>query len=689
MHSYIKKIISEPLWTIGMLWPVVLVVPYLPGPPRPSLGGLSWRQEIVLALLLVVTLALMVKRRRTSLVDFSISLDRGSRALLVTATLFTLWILTSLLWSANPSSAAHFTFQWCAYLIFFVLIRTAAARPKVLRASIYSLGAVVWLLGICCLIETIGGAALTDHALRLTAKPLFRGFSGFSETMAVASTIFVGLAFEVRKSRRAALCGATALFAWMATLQALERAPILGALAGLLLITIGTIAMRRCRPRSFKRAGLLAFAFLFITALQVAPLTSRNGNSPGSATVLQRFQSTSITEPNAGVRLLFWAVGWEMFRSHPLLGVGANNYEVAFPWARAQFSESHKDSTLTELNEQLLTQYTHNEYVQILAELGAVGFLLFLLFCSALTLTFWRALRRSRRPLLALGSGAGLLAFAVSSGASAFSFRWLGSGLIFFFAAALVSHFASASNHPGIEAPLKRRPTKSSKTLIFAFRGLAAALALSLLIFFWAGTQAANSVIHALAQTNRSPVEAEHLFLIALRCNPFDAATHYDYGSWLYQEKRVAEAVSHLRYAVMHGINTSTSYAFLAAAEEESGDLQAAERTLGYAAKVYPRSVFLLVRHAAALSRLGRREESEMEFSAALLLNSRAARGWYQLINFDIDAAFIAARQDSGIAIPGELLPENAVYVVLKENERRLNISPTSGWRGRVRAIDN
>lgn len=205
----------------------------------------------------------------------------------------------------------------------------------------------------------------------------------------------------------------------------------------------------------------------------------------------------------------------------------------------------------------------------------------------------------------------------------------------------------------------------------------------------WASTQAGNSVLHALAQRNRSPVDAEQLYLMSLRCNPFDAATHYDYGSLLYQQKRPSEAVLHLRHAVAYGINTSTSYAFLAAAEEESGDLNEAERTLAFAAKVYPRSVFLLVRHAVALERLGRREESNIEFSAAILLNSRAARGWYQLMQYDIDEALKSARQDSGIAIPGDLLPENAVHMILKENERRLNISPTSGWRGRMRATNN
>jgi tetratricopeptide (TPR) repeat protein len=228
-----------------------------------------------------------------------------------------------------------------------------------------------------------------------------------------------------------------------------------------------------------------------------------------------------------------------------------------------------------------------------------------------------------------------------------------------------------------------------SKSLTLEFQSLVCALAFSVLMLLWASTQATNSVTHALAQTNRSSVRAEGLYLIALLCNPFDASTHYDYGFMLYQQKRLREAVFHLRYALAHGINTSTSYAFLAAAEEESGDLNAAERTLKAATKVYPRSVFVLVRHAIALERLGRQEESDIEFSTALLLNSRAARGWYQLIKYDIDAAYFAARQDSGIAIPGDLLPENAVPMVLKENERRLNISPTTGWRGRVRTIDN
>jgi hypothetical protein len=342
------------------------------------------------------------------------------------------------------------------------------------------------------------------------------------------------------------------------------------------------------------------------------------------------------------------------------------------------------------MNEQLLTQYAHNEYAQILAELGGIGLFFFLAFCSALVFTVWQALNRARRPLIVLGSAAGLVAFAVSSGASGFSFRWVGSGLMFFFAAALVSRYASFTKRSAADATLNPpRRTSRLQSASFVLRGLTAALTFAVLMLLWVSTQATNSVMHGLADASQSPLHAEVLYLRALRCNPFDASTHFDYGSLLYRQNRVGEAIPHLSYAVDHGINTSTSFAYLAMAQEQSSDLTGAERTLALAVTVYPRSIFLRVRHAAALSRLERTKEAEVEFSTALLIDSRAARGWYELINFDIDAAMVAAKEDASIAMPGELVPENAVFVVLKENERRLKISPRTGWRGRMQAIDN
>ena len=55
----------------------------------------------------------------------------------------------------------------------------------------------------------------------------------------------------------------------------------------------------------------------------------------------------------------------------------------------------------------------------------------------------------------------------------------------------------------------------------------------------------------------------------------------------------------------------------------------------------------------------------------ALAMNSRIARGWRQLICFGRDAAKKAAFLDKGIAMAGELFPENCIFAVLDENEKR------------------
>jgi O-antigen ligase len=677
MASIVKQM-KDPKWFIGLLWPVVLTVPYLPGIPKPWIGGLAWRQELTFAAILLTTFVFVFRRRRNSQSLIGAAGFEHSPVFLAGA-LFTAWAAASIMWAANPFSAAHYAFSWGAYLLFFALMHYVAANPRAMRASFFVLGGVVWLLSISCLIEWLGGAALNDQLYRANLKPIFRGFSGFGETMAVAAPIFAALALSIRKPRLALLSGATSLVAWLVILQAFQRAPIVGAVAAFVALFAGLFLLPACRPRYISRAALLATGFVLIGTLQVAVFPANPEEK-----LLPRLQATTTSEENTRVRFLYWGVGLEMFRSHPFKGVGANNYEVAFPQAREQFAAANPGSALVGLNEQLLTQYAHNEYVQILAELGIVGMACFGFFCLSLVRSLWRALRRSSNPLLALGAGCGLVAFAISSAASAFSFRWFSSGLMCFFAAALLSRLAATKSPEAVEQEVAARPISLVHRL-----APVGALMFSLAMFVGAGMQAMNGVSHAWAQTASSPAQAEDLYRRSLRFNPFDAATHFDYGSMLYHERRYAEAVAHLDYAISHGINTSTGYAALAAAREEAGDLAGAERTLAVAVRAYPRSVFILVRRAAALSRLNRTGEADKQFADALAIDSRAARGWYQLINFDIDAALSAAQLDSNLAKPGELKPQTAVFVVLKENERRLNIPAKSGWRGRVGALAN
>jgi hypothetical protein len=214
------------------------------------------------------------------------------------------------------------------------------------------------------------------------------------------------------------------------------------------------------------------------------------------------------------------------------------------------------------------------------------------------------------------------------------------------------------------------------------------ALAASIVVTCCAGLQAASTVLHGMAEASADSLRAERLYRASLIADGWSAQAHFGYGAWLYARGRAAESLPHMRYAVAHGINSSTCFARLAAAETEAGDADASERTLALAVRVYPRSVFLRVRHALALEGAGRADDAALEMSAAELINSREARGWQQLIFNDIDAAIVAAKSDiNHVALPGELQPEDGVFAVMQENERRFPESVNTGWRAQMRSF--
>ena len=668
-----RTLASEPLGFFAALWPLALLAPFVPGLPLPAIASPEWRQEIALAALLFATLLYASRRARLVLTT-----GRAELYALLPLALFALWGAASALWATGRGASLRYGLTWAAYLLFFALARRAAARPRLLRDSIAALAVVVTI---------IAAASLVAHESLPDAQI---GYNGLGEPLAVATPFFAALALTVRRRKAALACGLTAALAWAAALESAERAAFVSACAGLLVLLLSAAFPSRLKPRSKGRALLLAASFASVFVLMNLPAPTDGGTPSAPAPVLQRLGQTSKGDANTGVRLLLWGTAFEMFREHPLAGVGADNYEVAFPEARARFAERNTNSPLVELNEGFLAQRAHNEYLQMLAELGVFGFTLFALFALALAVAALRALRNSRSPL-APASVSTLVAFALSSGASSVSFRWMGSGLIFFFAAALVSRLGEKVKDARAKSESEREKfeDKHSHALTLSHaasrRVLASGLALASLVLAGMILQAANSLAHGVARGTREPVRAESRFRAALALDPLDAATHFSYGSWLYARGRDAESVEHLQYAVERGFNTSTCYERLAAAQQGAGDLSGAERTLAFAARVYPRSVFVRVRHAVALRRAGRGIEAELEMASALLIDSATANGWRQLIENDIDAAVAASKRNPrNVSMPGDLSPKDAVFAVLEENLRRFPEAATRGWRAQV-----
>lgn len=88
-----------------------------------------------------------------------------------------------------------------------------------------------------------------------------------------------------------------------------------------------------------------------------------------------------IYKESARIRLQNWLIAWEMFKSNPWSGVGLGHYGLSyFPYkARILQSQQGQQLEAVELEEEVgsipRAEHSHNEYVQVGAEMGLLGLL--------------------------------------------------------------------------------------------------------------------------------------------------------------------------------------------------------------------------------------------------------------------------------------------------------------------------
>jgi hypothetical protein len=187
-----------------------------------------------------------------------------------------------------------------------------------------------------------------------------------------------------------------------------ERALCFGCLASTLLGT--TFAA--------SRGGFLglAAAFLFliwrsqhrvrnlvIVTTLLVPLLLLSPSSP-----LQRFKAPSYGDQLAQqARLITWRAGLKMIQSHPLTGIGINNFK---PYVTAYENPGENVASLA-----------HNTYVEIAAELGLPALIVFLGLFASSFIALERIRRRANATRLthlaniAVGIQAGLCSYLVSA----------------------------------------------------------------------------------------------------------------------------------------------------------------------------------------------------------------------------------------------------------------------------------
>ena len=329
--------------------------------------GYTWREHGAYLLLFLFPLAALTVQHWLSTIFTLLCLAslfalRGRQCTLSRAERNFLWLFAALFvafvvsnvvngWGEDQTQSLGVEIRYLLFIPLYLYLRDQPlAGPILLKGSL--IGALV--LGVQALYETLAAGGMRVEG---AYGPLILG--GF----AVLLMAFSGVAWSAfRGSPWRWLTIPASLASWFALTASGTRGAYLAAVAMLFL----AVALRFHR-----RGGVLA---LFVSVGLVV------GTYSASDVVSSRVDHAvnevkgyfSLEDPAAyegrlsssGARLELWRAGWLMFKEHPVLGVGSDNFR---PYAAEQAAAGLVHHDMRDFS------HAHNAYVHLLAEKGLLG----------------------------------------------------------------------------------------------------------------------------------------------------------------------------------------------------------------------------------------------------------------------------------------------------------------------------
>jgi O-antigen ligase len=257
----------------------------------------------------------------------------------------------SLLWAEDPGVGRTPLLRYALNLILFLIVYTAVRTPK----------QFMWVLG-----AYVGAAAMSAAYAVLAPPPetvyrdVTRATGTFGDPNELAAVLVPGLI----------LAGALAI--------TLRRTPLLRiAAAGAGTLCAAAIFL------TLSRGGLIALAFALLVSLFVAGRWRVQALVVTLLVALTGFlyfgyvasqeSVDRVTQLEGGTgRTDLWNIGWRMVEDKPVAGVGVGNFQTASIHYLLAPGAIERDEFIVDQ-----PKAAHNTYLQVQAELGAIGFALF------------------------------------------------------------------------------------------------------------------------------------------------------------------------------------------------------------------------------------------------------------------------------------------------------------------------
>ncbi|WP_322800631.1 O-antigen ligase family protein [Thermoflexus sp.] len=308
--------------------------------------------------------------------------------------LFLGYALLSLSWAPSWEEGLPEWIKWAQIGMVVIIIRTASPRmQRILLGIALASGALQAGIGIW---QAFLRGTGPEH-FQLPGLPFYRAYGTFQQPnpfagmMGLIAPVALGLAFGLLfhpqrpLPERALGLGALGIggMALLALLVSWSRGAWLGAA-----VAMGTlIGMLPARGRwglAALTALILTGIFLWTAGWIPAPIRDRLRGAMEEIQVID-VRGVEVNDANFAIieRLAHWQAAVEMIRAHPWLGIGFGNYAAAYPaYALIRWPNP--------------LGHAHNIYLNMAAETGLIGLLLYLLLWIVIGLQTGRAWRRSK-----------------------------------------------------------------------------------------------------------------------------------------------------------------------------------------------------------------------------------------------------------------------------------------------------
>lgn len=507
----------------------------------------------------------------------------------------------SLIQAINPFEGVFALSQKLTYIfLFWLAVNHLKTKEKMEAVLLWNTG-VAFVVSLVGIYQSLGGDI--PRLVNLASPG-----STFGNKNTAAQYILLSLPFpymfffstsDRQKERLFAICAATITTYLLYTGT---RAAWAGCVAATFAITISLRVKRslwESRGAAFKAVlwdkkmalgGIVLFAVLmnWIPPYVISDFQEHN-RSPAvirfSAAALELDQDSSFIN-----RIAMWANTLEMFKDHPLLGVGKGNFKILYP---AYAEKKIKDPVFSA---RLQPREAHNDYIELLAETGIFGLLSFVLICVLIALKLWQSLPGKNDPYwakLILSLSFPFIALLVTAALDfpfelpvSEAFFWLLSGLLWISCEenSLTTN-SSLSTEDRAAPPRRRAPLPPASVLVGLLAGLSILIAAMNITFLRAEFHFSRGV--RLVNEDRLELGMQELRQAEF-LNPTTHRYPFFRGLAALRAGRYQEAIeANLRSLRRHPYYLNT-YTNLGSAYAFTGKIQEAEKAWRKAFEIWP-----------------------------------------------------------------------------------------------------